>query len=99
MPKGFTCPTCAAVFGALKAARVPTPVARSISRSDTIRAVDKSAKRQVRKTATRVGINKLGKYLKQANAKGRKKNGSFKKGYDQARIMREAWRLKRKDEK
>tara|TARA_Y100001937_G_scaffold28358_1_gene40883 strand:- start:1428 stop:1727 length:300 start_codon:yes stop_codon:yes gene_type:complete len=99
MPKGFDCPTCALVFGALKAARVPTGAARKISRSDTIRAVDKSAKRQVKRVARKAGVNKLGKYLKEANRKGRKKDGSFRKGYDQKRIMREAWRLKRKDER
>ena len=95
----FDCPTCAVVYGALRAAKLPKGAARVISRSRNVRAVDRAAKKQATRTARKVGVNKLGKYLKQANAKGRKKNGSFKKGYDQARIMREAWRLKRKDEK
>ena len=34
--------------------------------------------------------------LKKANAKARKKNGSFKKGWTQARVMKEAHRLRRK---
>jgi hypothetical protein len=37
----------------------------------------------------------MAKALKQANAKARKKNGSFKKGYDQARVMREAHKIRR----
>ena len=34
--------------------------------------------------------------LKKANAKARKKNGSFKKGYDQARVMRMAHQIRRR---
>jgi hypothetical protein len=34
--------------------------------------------------------------LKKANAKARKKNGSFKKGWTQARVMKEAHRLRRR---
>ncbi len=34
--------------------------------------------------------------LKKANAKARKKDGSFRKGYDQARVMREAHIIRRK---
>ena len=33
---------------------------------------------------------KLAKALREANAKARKKNGEFRKGYDQARVMRMA---------
>jgi hypothetical protein len=38
----------------------------------------------------------MAKALKQANAKARKKNGSFKKGYDQARVMRMAHQIRRR---
>ena len=34
--------------------------------------------------------------LKKANAKARKKDGSFRKGYDQARVMRMAHKIRRK---
>lgn len=34
--------------------------------------------------------------LKKANAKARKKNGRFKKGWTQARVMKEAHRLRRR---
>jgi len=39
---------------------------------------------------------KLAMAMKQANARGRKKNGGFKKGYDQARIAKLAQRLLKK---
>lgn len=39
---------------------------------------------------------KLAQAMREANAKGRKKNGGFKKGYDQARIAKLAQRLLKK---
>ena len=36
---------------------------------------------------------KLARAMKEANARGRKKNGGFKKGYDQARIARLAQKI------
>ena len=39
---------------------------------------------------------KLALAMKQANARGRKKNGGFKKGYDQARIARLAQKILKK---
>lgn len=39
---------------------------------------------------------KLAQAMREANARGRKKNGGFKKGYDQARIARLAQRLLKK---
>ncbi len=38
----------------------------------------------------------MARALKKANAKARKKNGSFKKGYDQARVMRMAHQIRRR---
>ncbi len=101
--KAFSCPTCAIVYGALRAARVPDRVADPIAFSRKTRDANRAVVAGIatgRKAAKKVKrVNKLGKYLKEANAKGRKKDGSYRKGYDQQRIMREAWRLKRKDEK
>ena len=39
---------------------------------------------------------KMSRALKKANDIGRKKNGGYKKGYDQARIMSLAHKLKRR---
>jgi len=38
---------------------------------------------------------KMARALRQANIRGRKKNGSLKKGWDQGRIMKTAHRIKR----
>jgi hypothetical protein len=47
---------------------------------------------KVAKPAKRRGAPnpRLAKALRDANAKARKKNGEFRKGYDQARVMRMA---------
>ena len=39
---------------------------------------------------------KMAKALKKANQMGRTKSGAYRKGYDQARIMRTAHKLRRK---
>jgi len=39
---------------------------------------------------------KMARALKKANAQARKKDGSFRKGYDQARVMRLAHKIRRK---
>ena len=39
---------------------------------------------------------KMAKALKMANDKARKKNGSYKKGYDQAKLMSLAHKIRRK---
>lgn len=95
----FSCPTCAAVYGVMRAARIPKVVAKRASRSDSVRALDAAVKRQakrtVKKTVTTKAAREMSKYLKEANAKARKKNGSFKKGWSQTRVMREAHRLRR----
>ena len=39
---------------------------------------------------------KMGRALRKANAMGRKKNGGFKKGWSQGRIMSTAHKLRRK---
>ena len=40
----------------------------------------------------------MSKALELANKKARKKDGSYKKGYDQARLMREAHKIRRRME-
>lgn len=42
---------------------------------------------------------KLARALREANAKARKKNGEFRKGYDQARVMRMAHAALKKGKK
>ena len=48
------------------------------------------------KKRTRKKDPKMSKAMKEANAKARKANGDYKKGWDRARVMSEAHRLKKK---
>ena len=99
MPKGF-CPTCAAIQAVLTAARVPPAAARATAYSPAGRRADKAIRSGVRKVATSAAAKKtraaMSKHLRTANGKARKKNGDFKKGWNQARVMKEAHRLCRK---
>ncbi len=58
----------------------------------------RGAKKGVRKAvkATRKAVSGMGPALKKANAQARKKDGSFRKGYDQARVMKLAHKIRRK---
>jgi len=98
----MSCPTCTAIQAVLTAARVPRPVAKSLSRSAPVRRLDKGLKNT--KSARRViGVSrrslKLSKHLKETNKKARKKDGSFKKGWTQRRIMQVAHKCVAKEMK
>jgi len=94
------CPTCSAIEAVLRAGRVPSPIAKRVSRSGTVRKADKVLKSQITRQAIR-SRSKVeqardalrSKAMKKANAKGRKKNGQMRSGYTQAMIMKEAHRL------
>lgn len=66
-----------------------------IAYSPQARKADRVIKRKVKRGATKAS-RKLGKALKEINKKARKKNGDFKKGYTQARVMRDAHKLARR---
>lgn len=58
------------------------PQSRQFARANLVRSKPKRKKNP-----------KLARAMKEANARGRKKNGGFKKGYDQARIARLAQKI------
>jgi len=58
------------------------PQSRQFARENLVRSKPKRKKNP-----------KLARAMKEANARGRKKNGGFKKGYDQARIARLAQKI------
>lgn len=97
----FNCPTCAAAYGVLRAAKVPKSVAKGAAYSKPMRRGD----RKLRKQARRIGAvrkaseyqKKLSKHLKSERAKGTKKNGDFKKGWNQARVMQAAHRCVKRE--
>ena len=89
------CPTCAAVNALMLARGFSQAESALVSKSRPVRAADKKVKKTVARGAT-TASRKLSRALKTVNAKARKKNGSFKKGYTQSRIMRDAQRLARR---
>ena len=58
------------------------------------RTIEKETRPARRKTGK--AVKGMAAALKKANKIARKKNGSFKKGYDQARVMRMAHKIRRK---
>lgn len=68
----------------------------ALTRSDSLPPRVKVAKPAKRKGTPNP---KLAKALKEANAKARKKNGEFRKGYDQARVMSMAHAMLKKGKK
>jgi len=89
------CPTCLALDMLLRSRGVEPNTADLIAYSPQARKADRVVKRKVKRGATKAS-RKLGKALKQVNAKARKKNGEFKKGFTQSRVMRDAHKLARK---
>ena len=96
------CPTCAAMRAVLGIARVPGPVANRISRSPQVRALDSAVRSTISSVPRKISSKSkkqskiLSEELKKANKRGRKKDGSLKKGYTQSRIMKEAHKAKAK---
>lgn len=93
-----SCPTCAAITAVLAASgRVPKGAAKKIGYSRPVRTADKAVKttRIVRKVSDYQ--KKLSKHLKKERAKATKKNGDFRKGYNQARVMAAAHKCVKKE--
>ncbi len=99
MAKG-SCPTCAAIEAVLVASRrVPKAVAKKVAYSGPAYRGDKAIRRTkaVRKASDY--SRKLSKHLRKERAKAMKKNGQFKKGWDQARVMKAAHKCVKKEMK
>ena len=92
---GDNCPTCMALDMLLRSRGVEPGLSETIAYSRPSRKADKVVKRKIKRGATKASRN-LGKALKQVNAKARKKNGDFKKGFTQSRVMRDAHKLARR---
>tara|TARA_B100001250_G_scaffold115547_1_gene97915 strand:+ start:268 stop:576 length:309 start_codon:yes stop_codon:yes gene_type:complete len=98
------CPTCRAVEALLIGSRrVPPAVAKRVARSSPVRRADKQIRRQGKRLS---GVNrvsnysrKLSKHLRNERAKATKKNGDFKKGWDMARVMKNAHKCVKKEMK
>lgn len=89
------CPTCMALDMLLRSRGIEPGMAETIAYSRPSRKADKVVKRKVKRGATKAS-RKLGRALKEVNKKARKKNGDFKKGFSQSRVMRDAHKLARR---
>jgi hypothetical protein len=79
----------------LRSRGVEPNTADLIAYSPQARKADRVVKRKVKRGATKAS-RKLGRALKEVNRKARKKNGDFKKGFTQSRVMRDAHKLARR---
>ncbi len=97
----FSCPTCAATYGVLRAARLPKPVAKRVAYSPQMKRGDRKLRSKARRISTVRKASeysrKLAKHLKKERAKATKKNGDFKKGWSQARVMKAAHKCVKKE--
>ncbi len=101
------CATCMAINAVLRAAKVPAPVAKAVSNSPAARRADQ----KIRRGGKRIGQvrtvrkaseyqKKLQKHLRIERDKATKKDGSFRKGMNQAKVMARAHKcVKREIEK
>jgi len=67
-------------------AKVPAPVANRVGYSAPVRAADAAIKGKVKRTTSEYQ-RRLGRHLKEIKEKATKKNGDFKKGWSQSRVM------------
>ena len=89
------CPTCLALDMLLRSRGVEPMTSDAIAYSPVARSADRQVKKKVKRGAT-VASRKLSRALKEVNKKAKKKNGQFKKGYSQSRVMRDAHKLARR---
>ncbi len=101
----MSCPTCAAIAALLRGSGLASQASSvNMAYNDRTKAVDRliregpgSPGRKIRgvRKASAYG-KKLSKALKESNKRARKKNGSFKKGWDQRRVMSTAQKIARR---
>lgn len=83
---------------------MPPAAARKVARSAPVRRADRKIRKGVSR-GKRIGqvrkasdySKKLSKHLKKERAKATKKNGDFKKGWDQRRVMAAAHRCVKRE--
>lgn len=94
------CPTCRAVEALLVGSRrVPKPVAKKIARSSVTKQADKALRRTKTVRKASEYQKKLSKHLKKERDKATKKDGSFRKGMDQAKVMARAHKCVKREMK
>jgi len=84
------CPTCV-LLDALMASRGYTKGERQVAYSRPVKRADRAVQRRAGKAA-----KGMAKALRKANSMARKKNGDFKKGWNQSKVMKTAHRIRRR---
>lgn len=86
-----SCPTCV-MLDALMASRGFTKGERTVAYSEPVRKVDRKVKR-----AGGRAVKGMKSALKEAHARAKKKNGEYRKGWDQSRMMSYAHKIRRRN--
>ena len=94
-----TCPTCQAVQAVLRAAKVPKPVAKAVSRSGPVRSADRALRTTKAVRSASKYSRKLSVHLKKERSKAMKKNGQFKKGHSMKTVMAKAHKCVKREMK
>ena len=85
----------------LRAVKLPKVAAKRVAYSSRMKSQDKKIRSKVRTIGRARKASeyskKLAKHLKQERAKATKKNGDFKKGWSQARVMKAAHKCVKKE--
>ncbi len=79
------------MLDALMASRGFSKGERSIAYSSPVRQTDRKVRRRAGKA-----VKGMAAALRKANKMARKKNGDFKKGWNQAKVMKTAHRIRRR---
>lgn len=85
------CPTCALMRGILLGKGVSAGTAEEVAYTRPVRRVD----RKVRRGATAAN-KRLGRALKRVNKRAKKKDGSFRKGWNRSKVFKMAHREAKK---
>ena len=80
----------------LASRRVPPGAAKKLAYNRATRSADKTLRTTKAVRTASDYSKKLSKHLKKERAKATKKNGDFKKGWTQQRVMKTAHRIRRK---
>jgi hypothetical protein len=93
----FNCPTCAAAYGVLRAAKVPKAAAKRVAYSKKTKRLDTNLRRAGAVRRASEYSRKLAKHMKKERDKATKKDGTFRKGQSQAKVMKAAHRCVKRE--
>ena len=90
-PVAEDCPTCALMRGILLGKGVSLGTAQEVAYSAPVRRVDRKGRR-----GATAANKRLGRALKKVNKRAKKKDGSFRKGWNRSKVFKMAHKEARK---